>query len=58
MKSKVRVLHAALVTGRDERGATAVEYAILASMIAAVVAGTVGVLGVGVNDLFASFELP
>jgi pilus assembly protein Flp/PilA len=36
----------------DEQGATAVEYAILASLIAAVVAGTVQVLGVRTQALF------
>jgi Flp pilus assembly pilin Flp len=37
---------------RDERGATAVEYAILGSMIAAVIALTVTALGLRTLDLF------
>ena len=37
----------------DETGATAVEYAIIASLIAAVIAGIVGVLGGQVADLFS-----
>ena len=39
---------------RDERGATSVEYAIMASLIAAVIVGTVGALGLGVLSLFTS----
>jgi pilus assembly protein Flp/PilA len=35
-----------------ERGATAVEYAMLASLIAAVIASIVGVLGITVQSLF------
>lgn len=37
-----------------ERGASAVEYSLLVVMIAAVVVGTVTVLGGQVTDLFAS----
>jgi pilus assembly protein Flp/PilA len=37
-----------------ERGASAVEYAVLVALIAAVVVGTVTVLGGQVSDLFAS----
>ncbi len=36
----------------DERGATAVEYALIASLIAAVIAGVVTVLGEEVTALF------
>lgn len=36
----------------DELGATSVEYAIMASLIAAVIVGAVGVLGQGVLGLF------
>lgn len=39
----------------DDLGATAVEYAIMAGCIAAVIVGAVGILGVGVLDLFESF---
>lgn len=35
-----------------DRGATAVEYAIMASLIAAVIAGAVGALGLATFDLF------
>lgn len=38
---------------RDERGATAVEYALLAVFIAAVIAATVGIFG---RDVLALFE--
>jgi pilus assembly protein Flp/PilA len=38
----------------DEQGATAVEYAILASLIAAVIAGTVQLLGERTQALFQS----
>ena len=38
----------------DERGATAVEYAIMASLIAAVIVIAVGALGVNVTELFAA----
>ena len=36
----------------SEEGATAVEYAIMASLIAAVIAGTVGLIGNQVNSMF------
>lgn len=36
----------------DDDGATAVEYAIMASLIAAVIVGVVGLLATGVVDLF------
>ena len=39
---------------RDETGATAVEYALLASLIAAVVAATVVLLG---EEVLGAFEL-
>ena len=39
----------------DDAGATAAEYAILASLIAAVIALAVGTLGQGVAGLFNSF---
>jgi pilus assembly protein Flp/PilA len=40
---------------RDEEGATAVEYAIMASGIAVVITLTVFLLGIGVNELFERF---
>lgn len=36
----------------SERGATAVEYALMAGLIALVIVGGVTVFGVGVNNLF------
>ena len=38
---------------RDEDGATAVEYALMAGSIALVVIGSVTALGMGINGLFA-----
>jgi pilus assembly protein Flp/PilA len=43
---------------RDETGATAVEYAIIASLIAAVIAATVVLLGEDVLGLFKSVVWP
>ncbi len=40
---------------RDEHGATAVEYAIMASMIAVAIAATVGLLGQQVATFFSDF---
>jgi pilus assembly protein Flp/PilA len=40
---------------RDEEGATAVEYAIMAAAIAVVIAGSVFILGSAVNGLFERF---
>lgn len=42
----------ALFTTRRDRGATSVEYAIMGSLIAAVIAGTVGALGLATFGLF------
>jgi len=39
---------------RDETGATAIEYALLASLVAAVIAGVVGALGVSILGFFDS----
>lgn len=41
---------------QDETGATAVEYAIMAAFIAAVIIATVGFLGTDVNDAFTTVE--
>lgn len=41
-----------------EDGATAVEYAIMASLIAAAIASVVYFLGTTVLNLFAGFQLP
>jgi len=40
---------------RGDRGATAVEYALMASLIAAVIVLAVGALGLSVSGLFQSF---
>lgn len=37
---------------RDEEGASAVEYGLLAALIAAVIMGTVATLGNTINDVF------
>jgi pilus assembly protein Flp/PilA len=42
----------------DESGATAVEYALLASLIAAAIGVTVGALGQQVLALFESVSIP
>lgn len=42
----------------DETGASAVEYAILASGIAAVIVAVVALLGQTVNGFYTSFSLP
>jgi pilus assembly protein Flp/PilA len=38
--------------GRDDRGATAVEYGLIVALIAAVIIGTVALLGTAVNTAF------
>jgi len=38
----------------DEEGATAIEYGLLAALIAAVIVGTVGTLGGTVNTAFSN----
>ena len=38
--------------GRDERGATAVEYGLIVALIAAVIIVTVGLLGTAVDNAF------
>ena len=42
---------------RDEKGATAVEYGIMVAAIAAVIVGTVVILGGFVDDAFGIFQL-
>ncbi|WP_432821188.1 Flp family type IVb pilin [Trichloromonas sp.] len=39
---------------KDDEGATAVEYAIMAGLIAAVIAGTVAAFGSNLNTLFSN----
>jgi pilus assembly protein Flp/PilA len=38
--------------GRDDRGATAVEYSLIIGLIAAVIVGAVTAFGLGVQNLF------
>ena len=38
--------------GRDERGATAVEYGLMVALIAAVIIGAVTLIGTNLNNLF------
>ena len=38
----------------DEEGATAIEYGLLAALIAAIIVGTVGSLGTSVNTAFSN----
>lgn len=42
----------------DETGATSLEYAIMASLIAAVIVLAVTAFGVAVNDLFEAVQIP
>ncbi|MDO3523064.1 Flp family type IVb pilin [Ralstonia pseudosolanacearum] len=46
--------HAILQFLRDEQGATAIEYGLLAGLIAAVIAGTVTTLGTEIKTAFGS----
>ena len=43
---------------KSEDGATSAEYAIMASLIAAAIAGAVYLLGTAVLNLFSGFQLP
>ena len=43
---------------REERGATAVEYAVMLALIAAVIVSAVAFLGHATNDRFSSFKIP
>jgi pilus assembly protein Flp/PilA len=47
-----RTLVARLAAMRDERGATAIEYGLLAALIAAVIIITVAALGTNLTSLF------
>jgi len=42
----------ALLTSRDDEGATAVEYGLMVALIAAVIVGVVGLLGLEVQAAF------
>jgi len=40
--------------GRDDRGATAVEYGMIVALIAAIIVGTVALLGTQINAAFTT----
>jgi len=44
----------ARILAHDDRGATAVEYALLLTLVAVVIAGTLALLGTHISDLFTS----
>jgi len=46
----------ARVSVRDDRGVTSVEYALLATLIAAVISVAVALFGISVNNLFAGIN--
>jgi len=41
---------------RDDAGATAIEYAVLAGFLALAIVGAISALGVSVNDLFVTVQ--
>ena len=41
---------------KDDSGATAIEYGLIAALIAAVLIGTLKLLGEGLNDKFSSIQ--
>lgn len=43
-------------TCRNDEGATAVEYGLLVALIAAIIVGTVGILGGYINDAFVAIN--
>lgn len=55
-EKKEKTMHKIFSLFKDEEGATAVEYAIMAAFIAAIIIATVGFLGTDVNDAFTSVE--
>ncbi len=50
-----RLISALLEFHRNEEGASAIEYALLASLIAAVIAAVVGLLGAQVKVAYCAF---
>ncbi len=52
--SELLVCAVSAVLGRDDRGATAVEYGLIVALIAAVIIVVVGVLGQQVSDAFST----
>jgi len=53
MKHIVTAHHFLLSLGRDKRGVSAVEYALIAALIAAVIIGVVTTLGTNVKAVFS-----
>lgn len=53
MLNLITNLQARITTLRNERGATAVEYGIMVSLIAVAIITAVGLVGGGLNTLFA-----
>lgn len=53
---KEKIMRKIISLFKDEGGATAVEYAIMAAFIAAVIIAAVGFLGTDVNDAFTTVE--
>lgn len=54
MKHIVTAHHFLLSLGRDKRGVSAVEYALIAALIAAVIIGAVTTLGKNVTTVFTN----
>jgi len=52
MTQILQTLQAWLATRHDERGATAVEYGMIVALIAAIIVGVVGLLGLNVLQAF------
>ena len=52
MKHIVTAHHFLLSLGRDEKGVTAVEYGLIAALIAAVIITAVSTLGTSIKDVF------
>lgn len=56
MKHIVTAHHFLLGLGRDKRGVSAVEYALIAALIAVVIIGTVTTLGTNVKSVFSTIS--
>ena len=54
MKHIVTAHHFFLGFGRDKRGVSAVEYALIAALIAVVIIGTVSTLGTNIKSVFST----
>ena len=58
MRRAIARVSAQIAALRLETGATAVEYALMLTLIAMVVFGAVMFLGQSVNNIFANFHIP